>query len=250
MKPSKPIRALIIDDDPFMRDLLKDKLEMIGDVSVLDTAKDGQDGIAKISQHQPELVFLDVEMTDMTGFEMLEKLDQISFKTIFVTSYGHYAIKAIRFNALDYLLKPIDLQELKAALKRFRLQTEHQSANHVTRGIANMHNQVADQRLLLKTQEGEIDLLLTDIQYISGDRNYSNIHGVDGNQRLVAKTLSDLEELLDDKGFFRCHKSYLVNKTQVDQIKGDQVLLHSGLSIPVARRRKETFKTWLGKGAN
>lgn len=237
----KSIRAFIIDDDPFMRDLLTDKLELIGGVDVLDTAKNGKDGIDKIAIHQPELVFLDVEMTDMTGFEMLGKLDSIDFRTIFVTSYGHYAIKAIRFNALDYLLKPIDIQELKEALHRFKTQSSLQGRTHIKRAIQNMGTDLSDQRLILKTQEGEIDLLLAEIQYISGDRNYSNIHGVDGKKRLVAKTLSDLEELLDDKGFFRCHKSSLVNLSQIEKLKGESISLKGGLILTLARRRRQDF---------
>lgn len=110
---------MIIDDDPFVRDLMKDKLSCFDDIEVLGIANNGKEGIEKIMNLKPALIFLDVEMTDMTGFEMLAQVTSTDFQTIFVTSYGHYAIKAIRANVLDYLLKPIDVQELKNALSRF-----------------------------------------------------------------------------------------------------------------------------------
>jgi len=119
------IKCLIIDDDPFIRDLLQDKLsQYLPEVEVLTTASSGLEGLQKIAHYQPDLVFLDVEMPDMTGFEMLFKLEDISFETIFITSYSHYAIKAIHFDALDYLVKPIDLGELKAAIKRYKKKSK------------------------------------------------------------------------------------------------------------------------------
>lgn len=123
---SARIKCLIIDDDPFIRDLLQDKLSQYSpDVEVLSTASSGREGLGKINIHQPELIFLDMEMAYMTGFEMLAQLSDIKFQTIFITSYSHYAIKAIRFNALDYLLKPIDLGELKRAIKRFKNKAKY-----------------------------------------------------------------------------------------------------------------------------
>jgi len=238
------INCLIIDDDPFMRDLIKDKLTFFDDVKLLGVAIDGKDGIEKIQELKPNLVLLDVEMTDMTGFEMLSKLDSVDFQTIFVTSYGHYAIKAIRFNALDYLMKPIDLQELKNAISRFRKNSVTESNGRVYRAINNMNYDLTKQRLFLNTQEGEIDLLLQDIIAIQGDRNYSNIHLVSGQKRLIAKTLTDLENLLDEKGFFRSHKSYLVNYYHIDQVKSDVISLSDGTQHNIARRRKDGFDQW------
>ncbi|MGK0385864.1 MAG: two-component system LytT family response regulator, partial [Patiriisocius sp.] len=117
------ISCLIIDDDPFIRELLQDKLhQYFPDVNLLSTASSGRNGLEKIALYKPQLIFLDVEMADMTGFEMLAQLSTINFQVIFITSYSHYAIKAIRFNALDYLLKPIDLGELKRAITRFKDQ--------------------------------------------------------------------------------------------------------------------------------
>jgi two-component system LytT family response regulator len=243
------IKSLIIDDDPFIRDLLKDKLDhFIPEIHSVDTATNGKEGIQKINTLKPDLIFLDVEMGDMTGFEMLSQLEQISFETIFITSFSHYAIKAIRFNALDYLVKPIDLEELKRAVSRFIEKSKRQSdtGDNVRQLLKNLGTKkVSDQVLTFNTQEGEIRIKLENIMRIEGERNYSFIHLSNGKRKLVSKTLGDFEEILADKSFFRCHKSHLVN---FDQIKKQQsrssVLLADGQEVPIARRKQEEFKNW------
>lgn len=239
------IQCLIIDDDPFIRDLLIDKLnQYFPEINILKTANNGQEGLVLIKRLQPDLVFLDVEMTDMTGFELLSKLETIDFKVIFITSYKHYAIKAIRFNALDYLLKPFDLEELKNAVKRFKT---YRNQNNVPMALKNLRSKnSSDQTLILNTQQGELHLALNDIILIEGDRNYSYVHLTQNKKELVSKTLSHLEELLEDKGFFRCHKSYLINKSHLASNRHSlSVVLSNGQNIPISRRKKEAFKNWL-----
>ena len=238
------IRCIIIDDDPFMRDLLTDKLAFFDDIEVLGTAKDGAEGLEKIKKLNPNLVLLDVEMTDMTGFEMLSRLEKIDFQTIFVTSYGHYAIKAIRFNALDYLLKPVDLEELYIAIERFHQRHTSQNKERVKRALSNMNESYSDQRLFLTMQEGELDIPLKEITFIQGERNYSNIHLESGRKILVAKTLVDLEELLTEKGFFRCHKSYIVGSSHIASAGRERIHMKSGQSLTLSRRKKEGFMEW------
>lgn len=180
--------CLIIDDDAFILELLQDKLDQhFPEIEVLSTASNGHEGLEKIAMYAPELIFLDVEMTDMTGFEMLAQLSNISFQVIFITSYSHYAIKAIRFNALDYLLKPIDLGELKKAYKRFQDQTRTKpQRENIALALRNSSTKnVADHMLILRTQDGDLKLILKDIVHIEGDRNYSFIHLKNGSRRLV-----------------------------------------------------------------
>lgn len=240
------ISCLIVDDDPFIQNLLSDKLQQyFPDIVILAQCNNGHDGIAKISELLPELVFLDVEMSDMTGFELLTQVDHINFKIIFITSYKHYAIKAIKFNALDYLLKPFDLGELKNAIKRFK-ESRRDSYNPLTTALTNIKSKYAkDQILILRTQEGGMQLALNEIIRVEGDRNYSYVHLIKNRRELVSKTLSAIEELLEDKGFFRCHKSHLVNKAH---IVGEPKNLHINLSnqttIPISRRKKEAFYEW------
>lgn len=241
---SAQIQCLVIDDDPFIRDLLIDKLnQYFPEIKILCTAKNGLEGLELIERSQPDLVFLDVEMTDMTGFELLSKLERVDFKVIFITSYKHYAIKAIRFNALDYLLKPFDLEELKNAVKRFKT---YRNQNNVPMALRNLRSKnVSDQTLILKTQQGELHLTLKDIVYIEGDCNYSYVHLTKNRKELVSKTLSHLEELLDDKGFFRCHKSYLINRLHIVSSRQNlSILLSNGQNISISRRKKESFKNW------
>lgn len=235
---------MIIDDDPFILDLLKDKLEQyFPEVGVLGVAHSGEEGMQLINQTGPNLVFLDVEMTDMTGFEMLSKLNEITFKTIFITSYKHYAIKAIRFNALDYLIKPFDLDELGNAIKRYKKNQD----DNIAVALTNQNTQnVFDQILTLNTQEGKLEIPLSEIIYLKGDRNYSFIYLKNKKKKLVSKTLSHMEELLEEKGFFRCHKSFIINKQCIAaDPKSFSVRMVNHEEIPIARRKKESFLNWL-----
>lgn len=247
---NQKIRCIIIDDDPFIQDLLKDKLSFFDDIDLVGSAMDGREGIQMIDDKQPDLVFLDVEMTDMTGFELLSTIDVINFKTIFITSYGHYAIKAIRFNALDYLLKPIDLQELRNAIKRFKQQTTERLPDQARHLVENLKRKDEDQLLVLKVQEGEFCKPLKEIICIKGDRNYSKIMAVGELSELVSKTLSYFEELLEDKGFFRVHKSTLVNRLHIAKVKSEFIILTNGQEITISRRRKSDVVAWFNATKN
>jgi len=241
------IKSLIIDDDQFIINLLMDKLaQFVPEVEILSTAGSGTKGIEIIDRYQPDLIFLDVEMDDMTGFEMLSQLDNISFQTIFITSYTHYAIKAIRFNALDYLVKPIDLGELKQAIQRYKVSLkDNASKEKLTQALDNMKKSIHDQVLTLQTQEGEIKIPLKEIIQIEGERNYSTIFLKSKKKVLATKALGSLEEILGDKGFFRCHKSHLVNAYHIQSIeRGVTVLLSNETKLPIARRKKSAFIEW------
>lgn len=245
---AETITCLIIDDDPFIRELLRDKIEQyLPDVSILGTASSGKEGLEKIKFHTPELVFLDVEMDDMTGFEMLSKLKDIPFQIIFITAFSHYAIKAIRFNALDYLVKPIDLGELRSAVRRYKSRKkEAPKANPIHQALINLKiPNASDQTLVLHTQEGELKLVLNQIIRIEGERNYSVIHLGDGKKKLATKTLGEMEEILSDKGFFRCHKSHVINIHHIKSFHTSSVILLTGdTPIPISRRKKEAFHAW------
>lgn len=242
------IKSLIIDDDPFILNLLQDKLAAhFPGIEVMATAESGRVGLEIIRRYQPDLIFLDVEMIDMTGFEMLTHLDNISFQTIFITSFSHYAIKAIRFNALDYLVKPIDLEELKQAIKRYRSNVRrNKQPNNVRQALVNFKTKdVREQTLYLRTQKGEITLVLKNIVRIEGERNYSYIYLINHKKILASKNLGDLEELLVDKGFFRCHKSHLINFVYIKSFSSKfAVILSDDTEIPIARRKKEDFQVW------
>jgi two-component system LytT family response regulator len=244
----EPIKTLIIDDNPFILDMLSDMLAQdFPSLNLVSTAANANEGLKTIKKFKPELVFLDVEMPDMSGFEMLDQLEDISFQTIFITSFSHYAIKAIRFNALDYLLKPVQEGELSDAIKRYmenRGKTENQQKIRQT--LDNLkQSKPEDQTFVLHTQSGEIRILLKKIVHMEGERNYSYIYLADGSKVLSSKTLGYFDELLSDNGFCRIHRSHLVNGLHIDKIKKQEVVvLKNKLELPVSRRKKAMVNEW------
>lgn len=241
------IRSLIIDDNKFIRTLLSELLvENHPEIEVVAMAASGGEGIELIESCQPDLVFLDIEMPDMTGFEMLSRLSSISFRTIFTTSYSQYAITAFRFNALDYLLKPIKADELEQAIRRFKGHAQHQDPTHIGDALQNLKEQnKEDQRLILYTQKGRLQLALKHIVKIEGDRNYSYIYLSDNTKELSSKTLGYFEEILSDKGFFRCHRSFLVNRYHVISYTVKKTFqLRDATTVPISRRKWVESLQW------
>ena len=243
------VRSILIDDNAFIANVLLDQLqENHPEIEVMAIAKNGKEGLDKIKLLKPDLIFLDIEMPDMTGFEMLNQLDAINFETIFITSHSHYAIKAFRFNALDYLVKPIDEKELASALRKLS-NYKNKSGNHhkIQKALENIKAEsVSDQTLFLQTQNGMIRLPLKRIVKIEGNRNYSYLHLSDNTKLLSSKTLGFFEEILSDKHFFRCHRSYLVNGVFIKEIKkAAHFLLKNDSEVPISRRKKNAAKSWL-----
>lgn len=240
----KPIKALIVEDNSFMATVLHDLLEQHAtDIAVLDIATTGKKALQIIASEKPDVVFLDIELPDMTGFELLQQLDDINFQTIFTTSHSHYAIRAFRFNALDYLIKPINENELDEAIKRFiksagnNIEVKHALSNLELRSVE-------DQKLVLSTQNGTLRLPLKQITHIEGERNYSYIHLANGSRELSSKNLAYFEDILIDKNFFRCHRSYLVNRFHIEAIKNDHFILKNGIEISISRRKRAEADDW------
>jgi len=244
----KPIKALIVEDNVFMATVLHDLLkEHATDIAVLDIANTGKKALQLIASEKPDVVFLDIELPDMTGFELLQQLGDINFQTIFTTSHSHYAIKAFRFNALDYLIKPIQETELDEAVKR--LLKSAGNTIEVKHALSNLQSQsVEDQKLVLPTQNGTLRLPLKQITHIEGERNYSYIYLSNGSRELSSKNLAYFEDILIDKNFFRSHRSYLVNRYHINTLKNDQFVLKNGIEIPISRRKIIEADTWFFKG--
>ena len=198
----KPIKALIVEDNAFMATVLNDLLtQHATDIAVLNIANTGKKALRLIASEKPDVVFLDIELPDMTGFELLQQLGDINFQTIFTTSHSHYAIKAFRFNALDYLIKPIQETELDEAVKR--LLKSAGNTIEVKHALSNLQSQsVEDQKLVLPTQNGTLRLPLKQITHIEGERNYSYIYLSNESRELSSKNLAYFEDILIDKSFF------------------------------------------------
>jgi two-component system LytT family response regulator len=242
------IRSLIIDDDPFTRDLLQDELQsQFAEIEVVEIASSGTEGLRIIEHLKPELVFLDVEMGDMTGFEMLSRIQKIDFQVIFITSFDHYAIKAIHFNALDYLIKPIDTEDLKHSIERYKKSLAGNGSFQAIKNAMQNYNtdDLLEHTLLLHLQNGEQRIRLKDIVRAEGVSNYSYIHTTDKQKVLTSKTLGLLEEMLSEQLFFRCHKSHLVNIIQIKDLSTNTLItLKDNSQIPLSRRKASAFKAW------
>jgi len=246
----RTVKAIVIDDDLHTREELKDLLEeFFPHVNVAAECGNATTGLKAIQAVQPEIVFLDIEMPDMNGFQMLEQIADISFEVIFITSFNQYAIKAIRFSALDYLLKPIQADELKVALQRFSEKTT--PAIDAKARIRNyLYNTNArtptDFKLALATTEGTFFLSPGDILYCEGQVNYTLFHLSGKKKILSSKTLKEYDDLLTDHQFIRIHKSYLVNRKHIASITSDhKIQMHDGTRVEISKRKFPEVKMML-----
>jgi len=248
----KHLTAVLIDDESSSRNSLRQKLVThCPDITIVAECESGEDGIKAIQSHDPDIVFLDVEMPRMNGFVMLQQLEQRSFELIFTTAYDHYAISAIRFSALDYLVKPIEIKTLKEAVERAKEKIQTDLPNqrietllHNLIDEKNLHNRIA-----IPSLEGLQFIDITDIIYLEAESNYSFIYLQNATRITVSKTLKDFEELLPSHTFIRIHHSYIINKNHVRKYlkgEGGQVLMSNGKLLDVARRKKEDFMKAIG----
>jgi two-component system LytT family response regulator len=239
------VKAIIIDDEKHCSDNLQWQLQQYcPEVEVVCVCKNAEQGLSAINMQQPQLVFLDVEMPGMTGFEMLEKLPVKSFDTIFTTAFDQYAIRAIRFGALDYLVKPVDKDELRTAVDKVVKHTSGESLKQLTALLTHIRksNDLSFQKIALPTIHGYELVPLNNIIYCESKSNYTNIHLNNGQQILVSRTLKDVEELLNMHPFFRLHNSYLVNlqyAVRYTRGEGGFLVLNNDITVPVSRNKKE-----------
>jgi len=245
------ITAIIIDDESKGRLALRQKLESYcPSVKILAEAADGKEALMVIEKHDPQLIFLDIEMPRMNGFEMLNAIKTKKFHIIFTTAYDQYAIKAIKYAAFDYLLKPIDIEELKTAVEKIDRIQNNQTQNQVELMQQNMqHPKKQLNKLAIPTLDGLCFYDINDIIHLEAQSNYTFIH-FSGKPRITAsKTLKEFEEILPDDIFFRTHHSHLINLNYIKRyIKGDggQIEMQNGTYIDVSRRKKEEFLKAIG----
>ena len=240
------IKSIIIDDEIHCRKTLGMLLnEYCPDVQVIEQCSDGESGLSAIHRHNPALVFLDIEMPGMNGFEMLEKLPAIDFAVIFTTSYDQYAIKAFRFSALDYLLKPVERQELQAAVQKVvqRLQFPHPQQMEIL--LQRLHQPVsAVQRIALPTMDGLQMVAVNSIISCASDSNYTVFLLKNKQKLIVSRPLKEIEEMLDEYSFLRVHNSHLVSLNEIDKyVKGEggYLVMTDGSTVDVSRSKKETL---------
>jgi two-component system LytT family response regulator len=245
------IRSIIIDDEQHcVRSLLSDLQQHCPSIEVADTCFSAKEGIMAIKKLNPDLVFLDVEMPWMNGFEMLEVLGDVNFSIIFTTAHDEFAAKAFRISAVDYLLKPIDANDLKAAVMKVeKKMDEGSSIQHISNLLRNMRQPSAEQKIALPQREGYEFVDVSSILYCNAEGAYTKIF-IDGKKTmLISRTLGDVEELLPPEIFQRIHHSILVNVTYISQFlrtDGGYVVLKNGEKLSVSKAKKEMLMARLG----
>jgi two-component system, LytTR family, response regulator len=243
-KKQTMITATIVDDEPYSCEALAILLERYcPDVKILDICYSASDALKSIKDQKPGILFLDIEMPHMNGFEMLEKLPEVDFELIFTTSYDQYAIKAIQFSALDYLLKPIDSEELQKSVQKAVNNPKHLLPQQIAVLLQKLnHPTVAVNKIAIPTMEGLQMILVENIISCESDRNYTILFLKNKQKIIASRTLKDIEEMLVDYSFARVHHSYVVNLNEVEKyIKGEggYLLMSNGTTVDVSRSRKE-----------
>ncbi len=237
------ITAIIIDDEADSRENLCSLLKAhCPQVEILKTCHSPKEGLKILEESQPSLVFLDIEMPGMTGFELLEKLNPVPFEVIFTTAFNQYAIRAIKLSALDYLLKPIIAEDLKNAVSKFeRRKTGNEHLEQMRLLLSNLrHPKNEVHKIAIPSFDGMIFINITDIIRLEAEGSYTRFHTRQG-QYLVSRTMKEYEDLLSENDFFRVHHGHMINLNQVNRyVKGDggYIILHDGTNVPVSARRK------------
>lgn len=242
------IKAILIDDEPLSREILKSYLVRFPQISIADECNDGFEGVKAIQQHQPDLIFLDIQMPKINGFEMLELINPMP-AVIFITAFDEFALKAFEANAIDYLLKPVSEDRFAKAVQKFLDKSQPVAS---TASLLDTMSQSAAQnnRIVVKTGSKVKIIPLHDIQYLEADDDFVKIVTAEGNF-LKNKTMSFYEQSLDPQQFVRVHRSYILHISQITKIEPYQkethlAILRNGQQIPVSKTGYGKLKSILG----
>jgi two-component system, LytTR family, response regulator len=244
--------AIIVDDEKHCREVLELLLSRhCSQVKILASCTSGDEAIAMLEKETPDVLFLDIEMPGMNGFELLENISHQNFEIVFTTAYNEYAIKAIKHSALDYLLKPVDKDELVQAIQRASEHKKLKASQRVDNLLELLNIRKQNKRFAVPSMEGLIMVDSETILYCESDSAYCKIFFKTSPKPLViSKTLKEVEEVLQDYDFFRIHHSYFINMTCVQSYvrgEGGEVVLNNGIHLPVSRSRKKDFLSLLEK---
>jgi two-component system LytT family response regulator len=239
-------RTIIIDDERLARNELRKLLQEFGEIEVIDEASNAQEGLEKIEQHNPDLIFLDIQMPGKTGFDLLEELDR-SPKVIFTTAYDEFALKAFEVNALDYLLKPVEPKRLSDAIQKLHQEESRESVSSNGSAISTRTTLLGpEDQVFVKDGERCWFVKLNEIRLFESVGNYAKVF-FGANKPLILKSLNALEERLDEKIFFRANRKHIINMRWIDKIEpyfngGLLLELKGGEKIEVSRRQTVKFK--------
>jgi two-component system, LytTR family, response regulator len=250
---TKTIKTVIIDDEKRSRDTLNGLInKFCPEIDVIGFADNYESSLVLIRTQKPQLVFLDIQLNDGNGFQILEQLRPVNFEVIFTTAYDQYAIKAIRYSALDYLLKPVIPDELIDSVKKAQKKINSGQTNESVHALLENLNSVNNEsnKIVLSTSEGMFVFKIDDIIRCESDDYYTRFFFSNRRPLLISKTLKQNEELLGNQQFIRPHKSHLININYISQYvktDGGYILLTDGTKIPVARRKREMISEFLVK---
>jgi two-component system LytT family response regulator len=239
------IKAVIIDDETYLREMIRNMLaDYFPEIEVAGEADSVGSGVEIIKQKKPELVFLDIEIKGGEGFNILEKLSIKDFKVIFITAFNEFAIKAIKFSAIDYILKPVDEKEFTAAVKRALSEIEKPILQKQIENFFNNYNNMQNKKLVLRTSEDIHIVNINDIVRCEADNSYTTFFISDGEKIVISKGIKEYSELLEEYGFIRPHQSHLVNLNfvkRLDKSDGGFLIMKDGKEVPVSTRRKQNL---------
>lgn len=241
------LKAIIVDDEKHSRETLKNLvIEFCEDVEVLSTESTINDAVLAIKTLKPDLLFLDIELQTGTGFDILDQLESIDFEVIFTTAFEQYALKAVKFSSLDYLLKPIDLEELqKAVEKAKKIKDKNIYSKQLETLIHNLKQpQPNNNKICLATADGYEFINVEEIMYCKAEGSYTTFKLTNGTNLLVSKHLKEYENLLVEQHFMRVHNSFLINLNEVKKyVKADggYILMNNGETVSISRNKKEIF---------
>ena len=245
------MRCIIIEDEEqAISALIAEINRNCPELNIVGTACKIKEAIDLIESTAPELIFLDIQLTDGLGFEILNHFERPNFQVIFTTAYSQYAINAIRFSALDYLLKPINGAELKNAVSKAKQKNKNELHHQIENFIKNQSLQNQNKKIALQTSQG---IFIHEIQTIikcTSEGNYTNIHFVDGKKLLISKPLKDFEDMLCDFGFERIHHSHIINLNHLSSYvfkDGGYVILTDKSTLAVSKRKKASLMEYLSK---
>ncbi|RXR30093.1 response regulator transcription factor [Flavobacterium piscinae] len=235
------MKAIIVEDKEYIRKGLLNLLSGIdAEVEVIGECESVQEAVIVTKTCKPELVFLDINLSDGTAFDFLDQLETIDFKIIFITAYEEYALKALKIGAVDYLLKPVDVEELKTALQKVAKLSADDQKHQIAKAKQVFTNEA--NHIILSFHDSYQVINLDELIYCESDKGYTTFYCSDGKKHLVSKTLKDFEDRLLEANFQRPHQSFMINMKFVDKYdKAGTIYLKNGTKIPVSSRKKESF---------
>ncbi len=242
----KAIKALVVDDEEYSRGVVVSLLEQnFPEIEIVDKAKSAIEAIKSINKHNPDIVFLDIEMLDGTGFDVLDALPKVNFQFIFITSYSHYAIKAFKYSATDYITKPVDIDEFTEAVEKLKQNIVLNI--HTGKNLEVLQENISAKtptRIIVPDAQGYNYIKLEEIIRFEADGRYTQLYLNEGRKITISKILREFSYLVDDKYFFRTHKSHIINLNYVKTLlkhEGGEIIMDDNSRIALSRERKKDF---------